>query len=214
MFIIELITKNKMPYLASNNIDRLTEATISLQKDKKLASLTFYTISIHKYELNESYANTFAIAILIPFANRIKNACYPKNDTEYKVELNEEKTTNTLHGLIYNKIFCILDPKTEISSFKTEQSYHIESNQLDICYILVENEIKFSTCDYRILLSTNSTQSYAQLYTPTNRKSIAIKLMTGISDSVNNKKGLQIIPPYESFDAQWNAHFFKSHNNE
>ena len=39
---------------------------------------------------------------------------------------------------------------------------------------------------------------------------IAIEPMTGISDSFNNKKGLQILQPNEGYEVRWNLSFSKT----
>ena len=98
----------------------------------------------------------------------------------------------------------------KIIEFKEEAPYQIKDNQLDDCYVLKNNSIEFSTPLYRIFLDTNTKENYLQLYTPPNRQEIAIEPMTGISDSFNNKKGLQVLQPNESYEVKWNVRFFKT----
>ena len=98
----------------------------------------------------------------------------------------------------------------KIIEFEEEIPYQIKNNQLDDCYILQTNSIEFSTPLYRVLLDTSTKENYLQLYTPSNRQVIAIEPMTGISDSFNNKKGLQILQPNECYEVKWNLSFSKT----
>jgi aldose 1-epimerase len=46
-----------------------------------------------------------------------------------------------------------------------------------------------------------------QLYTPKGLPLIAIEPMTGISNSFNNKIGLQVLKPNETYSITWNVKF-------
>ena len=45
------------------------------------------------------------------------------------------------------------------------------------------------------------------MYTPPGFSIIAIEPMTGISNSFNNKIGLQVLQPSESYSLSWNVKF-------
>ena len=51
---------------------------------------------------------------------------------------------------------------------------------------------------YSIRIEPNSRYPYLQLYTPPNRKSIAIENLSGAPNAFNNKMGLQYLEPHES----------------
>ncbi|WP_299667898.1 aldose 1-epimerase [uncultured Polaribacter sp.] len=91
----------------------------------------------------------------------------------------------------------------EIVSKKTVGKFHIESKQLDDCFVLEDNAVQFSTSKYHVQLSSNSKENFLQLYTPKNRSAIAIEPMTGISNSFNNKIGLQVLAPNASHNLKW-----------
>jgi aldose 1-epimerase len=74
------------------------------------------------------------------------------------------------------------------------------------------NLIGFTTPEYNIKLETNTKENYLQIYTPENRKTIAIEPMTGICDSFNNKKGLQILHSNEEHEVKWNLTFSENKN--
>lgn len=88
----------------------------------------------------------------------------------------------------------------------------IENTILDNCFKLSEEndkaEItimnKTGTFGYKIWQETGKYKyNFLQVYTPPNRKSIAIEPMTCAPDAFNNTNGLIILAPLESFTASW-----------
>lgn len=95
----------------------------------------------------------------------------------------------------------------EVVALKTPEIFKIEEKQLDDCFILNTNKIGFSTPTYQIEITTDLEDNYLQIYTPTGFSVIAIEPMTGVSNSFNNKIGLQILQPTESYALVWNVKF-------
>ena len=87
----------------------------------------------------------------------------------------------------------------EIVDEKTPEVFKLHNQHLDDCFILNDNKIKFSTPDYKVELTQYSEEYYLQLFTPKNIPVIAVEPMTGISDSFNNKVGLQVLEPNETY---------------
>lgn len=79
----------------------------------------------------------------------------------------------------------------------------INSQNYDDAFELTSNEITFLTPDYKMTLASSFQQNYLQLFTPTDGSQLAIEPMTGVSDSFNNKIGLQILKPNEEFEIKW-----------
>lgn len=98
----------------------------------------------------------------------------------------------------------------KVIDHKTEEVFKIEDKQLDDCFILNSDTIEFKTPSYQIEISTNKIENYLQLYTPKDYPLIAIEPMTGISNSFNNKIGLQVLEPNDSYSITWNV---KLNNN-
>lgn len=79
-------------------------------------------------------------------------------------------------------------------------SKKIGALHLDNCYIvdasantcLLENE------KYQLIVQPLTNYPYLQLYTPSDRKSIAIENLSGIPNCFNNKIGLQLMKPYQN----------------
>ena len=88
---------------------------------------------------------------------------------------------------------------------KTEKEFKIENKQFDDCFILNTDTVEFITPNHQIEITTNQLENYLQLYTPKDLPLIAIEPMTGISNSFNNKIGLQTLAPNQSHSVSWNV---------
>ncbi|AJR03987.1 aldose 1-epimerase [Siansivirga zeaxanthinifaciens] len=101
----------------------------------------------------------------------------------------------------------ILDERCITTGTKTIENtsvFNIEDKKLDDCFILNSNEVQFNTPDYKVLIHSTSKESFLQIYTPPRANTIAIEPTTGVSDSFNNKMGLQILTPSETYHLNWN----------
>ena len=72
-----------------------------------------------------------------------------------------------------------------------------------IVFIYQQKKIKFKTPRYHLALKTTAKNNYLQIYTPDNANAIAIEPLTGISNSFNNKEGLQVLEPNAAFSTTW-----------
>lgn len=90
-----------------------------------------------------------------------------------------------------------------IQKLETVGDYPLEGKELDDCFILDSKEVEFTTDDYKIKLTSDAAKNYLQLYTPKDIPIIAIEPMTGISDSLNNKIGLQVLEPNMTYAVNW-----------
>lgn len=82
-------------------------------------------------------------------------------------------------------------------------SVKIENKQLDDCWILDEPEVIFETPEYHLKILSTEKSSFLQTYTPPRKNTIAIEPTTGVSDSFNNKIGLQTLKPNETYKLTW-----------
>lgn len=237
------------------------------------------------------YEESYASAILFPFANRIENGQYKFNNQSYQLSINKVEENNALHGLVYNKPFEFLRYNTDKEGatvhlrfmetgeclgfpfkycitltyiFKLESielivevknldtfsfpftvgwhPYFVSSNlhnsflnlecskrilvnkqgipmseecvtfpnelqvkdqEFDDCFILNNNCLGFKTPDYNMDFSFSSDTKYLQIYTPNNRKTIAIEPQTGAANSFNDHRGLKILHPQELYEVRW-----------
>lgn len=93
----------------------------------------------------------------------------------------------------------------EVVDYKEDMPFQVGSNQLDDCFILKDNEVRFSTSTYQVTIASNVDENFLQLYTPKDLPLIAIEPMTGISNSFNNKIGLQVLQPNETCSIKWDV---------
>ncbi len=84
----------------------------------------------------------------------------------------------------------------------SEGRFEIKDKQLDDCFVLDTNTILFNTPDYQLEMTASSKHTFLQMYTP-NRSFIALEPTTGVSDSFNNKIGLQVLNSGETYSLDW-----------
>lgn len=90
----------------------------------------------------------------------------------------------------------------KIEDIKTS-SFKIEDKKLDDCWVLDDTKVVFETPEYNLQISSTEKNSFLQAYTPPRKNTIAIEPTTGVSDSFNNKIGLQVIKPKENYQVVW-----------
>ena len=90
-----------------------------------------------------------------------------------------------------------------LEDYKSKENLKLAAKNLDDCFHLSTKKIKFKTPEYHLVLKTTAKNNYLQIYTPDNENAIAIEPLTGISNSFNNKEGLQVLKPNASFSTTW-----------
>lgn len=79
----------------------------------------------------------------------------------------------------------------------------IEDQIFDDCFVLKTNNVEFRTPEYNLEFTFTPEENYLQLYTPNDRKSIAIEPQTAPANSFNTKMGLQILKPNDVYNLNW-----------
>ncbi|MBU3010524.1 aldose 1-epimerase [Polaribacter vadi] len=92
----------------------------------------------------------------------------------------------------------------EVFDEKTPETFKIDTKQIDDCFVLNDNIIQFTTPDYKVEMSQRSANNFLQLYKPKDIPVIAIEPTTGISNSFNNKIGLQVLESGRTHSINWN----------
>ena len=93
----------------------------------------------------------------------------------------------------------------KVANIKNNPVFEVKDKQLDDCFILNSNQTQFNTPDYKLLISASSKENFLQIYTPPKKNTIAIEPTTGVSDSFNNKIGLQILKPNAVYQLSWHV---------
>ncbi|MBD0831857.1 aldose 1-epimerase [Aestuariibaculum sediminum] len=83
------------------------------------------------------------------------------------------------------------------------EAFEIKDQYLDDCFVLKNNDVTFKTPDYEFVLSNSSEDAFLQIYTPPKKTHVAIEPTTGVSDSFNNKMGLQTLKPDHTYQLNW-----------
>ena len=92
---------------------------------------------------------------------------------------------------------------TDVEDVAPINDFQIKDQKLDDCWILKSNKIKFNTPNYQLTILSSVENNFLQVYTPDRLNTMAIEPTTGISDSFNNKIGLQILDANESYAVTW-----------
>ena len=92
---------------------------------------------------------------------------------------------------------------THVEDFELNDVLHIEDKQLDDCWILDTNEVIFNTPKYQLRMASSIDNNFLQAYTPPKLNTIAIEPTTGVSDSFNNKIGLEVLNVNDTYTINW-----------
>ncbi|WP_343330768.1 aldose 1-epimerase [Polaribacter staleyi] len=92
---------------------------------------------------------------------------------------------------------------TGAEDVKAKVTLNIKDKQLDDCWVLKTDKVQFNTPKYQLNFSSSVKDNFLQAYTPPRLNTIAIEPTTGVSDSFNNKIGLQTLNPNEEYSIVW-----------
>ena len=175
-------------------------ATITLEYIEKKKSIGFpYTFSIQlKYIFTNDNLN------LIVSVKNTDSEAFPYTIGWHPYFVSEDLQKSTL-SFNSNQKLIIGDRNitTGIEEIKVEENFDIEDKQLDDCWILNSNQVKFNTPKFQLIIDSSAKNNFLQAYTPPKLNTIAIEPTTGVSDSFNNKIGLEILNPDEIYKVKW-----------
>ncbi len=116
----------------------------------------------------------------------------------------DDLSSNTLSFSSKEKLVCDEQMIPLKKTNNTEPSTFMINNKLfDDTFILLKNEVYFKTNNYKIKMNfKNSHNSFLQIYTPLDRKSIAIEPITSAPNTFNNTIGLLELKPNNAY--HWN----------
>ena len=188
---------------------------------EKIENINFSSVTICFEEILEREGFPFNYKIYITYI-------LSKNKIKIAVKIENTGTNSFPFTLGWHPYFVSKDLYHSSLSFKSNKKIEFDKNlitkgiikasaeeikiqnkQLDDCFILNSNTIKFTTPTYQIQIATDQIENYLQVYTPKNSSIIAIEPMTGISNSFNNKIGLQTLEPHNKYELKWTVNFSK-----
>ena len=135
-------------HLILANAEKTTQVIISLNEGARISSLIVGGKTIIKELPDFSYSDSYAAAILFPFASRIEKGAYQFDGKTYQLDCNQAGI-NALHGLVYNKTFTVINQKVTDSTAAVTMVY-TETNPpkgfpfqyaLEVTYTLSENNV-------------------------------------------------------------------------
>jgi len=172
------------------------------------------------YEKNESKGFPFMYFLSVTYI--LFEDCL-----KVRVTVKNTDTKSFPFTLGWHPYFNSTDLKNSYVSFKSDQKvefdktlitkkviaqtspeiFKIDEQQLDDCFILKDDNVSFTTPTYKIDITADSEENFLQLYTPKGFDVIAIEPMTGISDTFNNKIGLQVLEADKTYVLNWDLKF-------
>lgn len=145
--------KNNLNFIEIEGSNKASYAKIQLNLGGSLQELKLLNHRIIK-DLHPllTYNNTYASAILFPFANRIADGCYVYENNIYQLGINQKEENNALHGLVYNKTFELIDKKTTPEKaevvLRYEELLHSKgfpfTYTIDLIYILTKESLELN----------------------------------------------------------------------
>lgn len=178
--------------------EKWTSVTLEYDERNKIEGFPFtykiqlkYKLSKKSLQLKVVVKNTDNTAF--PFTLGWHPYFFTENLSKSKLLFNADK--KVVHN---SKMIGI-----ELKDCNVSEITELSKNKLDDCFVLKKNEIEFNTPNYHLNMQTDSENTYLQIFTPNHKNAIAIEPLTGISDSFNNKEGLQILEPNKTFKTTW-----------
>lgn len=184
---------------------------ISLESSNDSASLT---IRYNETKKTEGFPFKYSIELTyILTKNTLQLEVEIKNNDDNSFPFNVGWHPYFYSNDLYNSALLLnSDKKLELNadlipvSVKAvfnQEKIQIKDQHFDDCYIINGKSVGFKTPNYHITLSTSSKDLFLQVYTPENANAIAIEPKTGPANSFNNKLGLSILKPKESYNVSW-----------
>lgn len=107
----------------------------------------------------------------------------------------------------FSKSHDIITDEDGVAQHRSKVNQNVEINpadkHLDNCFQLKNGEVKFTTPDYKMSISTNRSPAFIHLYNPEIKDLFAIEITSGISNSFNHGIGLNYLDKESSTNMTW-----------
>ncbi|MFC4723273.1 aldose 1-epimerase [Geojedonia litorea] len=205
--INEKVLNNALHGLVYNKTFEL----VSKDSTSTSASVSISYIEINR---NKGFPFTFEISLTYRLTNSTLELQVDILNTDENVfpfslgwhpYFNTSNIFNSYLSFLSHKKLVVNENMIPISeeNIAIQHPIQIKDKCFDDCFVLNSNKVKLETPDYTMELSSTSEENYLQLYTPNNRKSIAIEPQTAPANSFNSKIGLLQLQPNETFSLNW-----------
>lgn len=188
-----------------------TFSVINIEELENTASVTLAYIEENKIA---GFPYTYAIEVTYVFTTNSISLQVKVKNTDTKIFpftlgwhpyfISEDLTKSSL-SFDCNQKLIIGDRNitTGIEKIESGKLFNIEDKQLDDCWILNTGKLSFNTPKYQLNFESTAKENFLQAYTPPRLNTIAIEPTTGVSDSFNNKIGLQTLDPNSTYKITW-----------
>ncbi|MDT8417463.1 MAG: aldose 1-epimerase [Lutibacter sp.] len=154
---------NRLNFIEIEDSSKASYAKIHLNLGGSLQELILSNHHLIKDLHPLTYNNTYASAILFPFANRIADGSYVFDHKTYQLDINQKEENNALHGLVYNKTFEIINQKSTPEKaevlLRFEELMHYKgfpfTYTIDLMYILTKDSL-----DLNITVKNTDTKTF------------------------------------------------------
>lgn len=190
-----------------------TFSMIEPEQDEKMCSATF-----HYYENNRAKGFPFKYVFSVTYTLtneglKIKVSIKNIDDKHFPFTIGWHPYFKTSFldesSLIFNAHKRVVFNENLITKdyldVKQKGEFSLKDKTLDDCFFLDDNKVMFNCPEYNLEITTDKAVNFLQMFTPPQRTSIAIEPMTGISNSLNNKVGIQVLEPNNSYSISWNV---------
>ena len=155
--------KNRLNFIEIEDSNKNSYAKIHLNLGGSLQELKLLNHQLIKDLHPLTYNNTYASAVLFPFANRIADGSYVFDHKTYQLEINQKEENNALHGLVYSKTFEIIDQKTTLEKAEVLLRYKELMHfigfpftyMIDLTYILTKDSL-----DLNVTVKNTDTKTF------------------------------------------------------
>ena len=150
-----------------------------------------YTFSTEGLHLEMIVKNTDTVSF--PFTIGWHPYFYTNNLEDSSIQFKAQKK------IIHNECMIAIDAQDS----NLDKICLSKNANLDDCFLLKAGNVMLKTPKYNLNITTNLAKTYLQIYTPPNINAVAIELVSGISNSFNNKEGLQILSSDKIYAVNW-----------
>ena len=119
---------------------------------------------------------------------------YTKSKENWTIQMNSDQKLIFTNGMIPS-----LFDRVETSQIPIDKHF-------DDCFHLKNGSVSFTNNNYGIKLTSTAQTNYLQVYTPPEKTSVAIEMMTSAPNSFNNNKGIMVLAPQDHYELKWGIH--------
>ncbi|WP_299062389.1 aldose 1-epimerase [uncultured Polaribacter sp.] len=190
------------------------DKTFKVIKQQTLQNSATITLEYIEENKNSGFPYTYAIQVTYIFNNdslslqlNVKNTdtkTFPFTLGWHPYFKSNNLAKSTLHFDCHKKLIIgNRNITTGTETINANINLEIENKQLDDCWQLNSDKVQFNTPKYQLNFTSSVKENFLQAYTPPKKNTIAIEPTTGVSDSFNNKIGLQSLKPNENYTIIW-----------